>query len=247
MIEGVNHGKRCLAFAQVAGHRLAQHFFARRQIQHIVDNLEREPHRTAIRSQARFFGFAGAGQHSAQPHGHGKQTRRLAEDQIVILGLGDSLAQLLNLQQLALDHLLGQSDQQLQHAEVLLFKRHLECLHVEPVSGQHALFVAPGGIGRGPAAPGVRRVDDVVVHQRSGMHHFHDRAQADRPLPRVTQHMRGKQQQRRPYPLAAALAQILGNLGDGADAGGGIATQLLLDGHQVIPQKVKKLSPRLYR
>ena len=40
VVDGVNHRKRRLAFAQIAGHGLAQHFFSRRQVEHVIDNLE---------------------------------------------------------------------------------------------------------------------------------------------------------------------------------------------------------------
>ena len=153
----------------------------------------------------------------------------------------------MNLQQLALDHLLGQADQQVEHAQVLLFQRHLEGLHVKPVAGQHAFLVAPGGVGRRAAAAHVRAVDNVVVDQRRRVHHLHHRAQADGALARVAQHVRGEQQQRRADALAAALAQVFGNLRDGADAGGGVAAQLLLDRHEVVPQQIEDLSRRRYR
>jgi hypothetical protein len=59
--------------------------------------------------------------------------------------------------------------------------------------------------------------------------------------------MRGKQQQRRPDALAPALSQILGYFGDGADAAGGVAPELLLNGYEVFPQQFKNLSRRRYR
>ena len=50
----------------------------------------------------------------------------------------DDLAQLLHLQQFALNHLLRQVDQNVQHAEVAFLHGDLESLHVKPVAGQHA-------------------------------------------------------------------------------------------------------------
>ena len=152
----------------------------------------------------------------------------------------------MNLQQLALDHLLGEADEQIENAQVALFERHLEGLHVKPVAGQHAFFVAPGGVGRGAAAAGVGAVDDVVVDQRGGVHHLDHRAEADGALARVAEQMRGQQQQRRPDALAAALAQVFGDLSDGADAGGSVAAQLLLHRDEVLPQQLKDLSRRRY-
>jgi hypothetical protein len=152
VVDGVDHRERGLALAQIAGHGLAQNLFGSRQVEHVVDNLEGQADSAAIGGQARLLGLGGSGQHRAQAHGNREEAGRLAEDQVVVLGLADGAAQLLNLQQLALDHLLGEADEQVEHAQVLLFQRHLEGLHVEPVAGQHAFFVAPGGVGRGPAA-----------------------------------------------------------------------------------------------
>ncbi len=54
--------------------------------------------------------------------------------------------------------------------------------------------------------------------------------------------MRRQQQQRRTDALAAALAQVLGDLRDGADAGCRVAAQLLLYRDQVFAQKLEDLS-----
>jgi hypothetical protein len=89
------------------------------------------------------------------------------------------VAELLHLQQLALDHLLGERDEQVEDAEVALFEGGGEGLHVEPVAGEDALGVAPGGVGGGAAAAGVGLVDDVVVDEGGGVEHLDDGAEAD--------------------------------------------------------------------
>ncbi len=48
MIEGVNDGEGGFAFAQIAGDGLAEYFFSRCEVQHIVDNLERKTDRTSV-------------------------------------------------------------------------------------------------------------------------------------------------------------------------------------------------------
>ena len=85
-----------------------------------------------------------------------------------------------HLQQFALNHLLRQFDQRVENAEVALLHRDFESLHIEPVARQHALRIAPLGIGGGPAAAGLSLVDNVVVHQRRGMNDLNDRAQLHR-------------------------------------------------------------------
>ncbi len=106
----------------------------------------------------------------------------------------------------------------LEHAEVFLLQRNAEGLHVKPIAGQHAFLVAPGGIGRRPAAAHIGAINDVVVNQGCRVDHLHYRAQAYRSGTGVTQQVRGQQQQRWANALAAALAQVLGNFRDGAYA-----------------------------
>src|SRR5260370_39059472 len=42
-LERMDHSQRRLAFAQVAGNRLAQHIFSGRKVKDVIDNLKREP------------------------------------------------------------------------------------------------------------------------------------------------------------------------------------------------------------
>jgi hypothetical protein len=79
------------------------------------------------------------------------------------------------------------------------------------------------------------------------VHHLDHRAQPDGSLAGEAQRMRRQQQQRGPDALAAAAPQVFGNLRDGADAGGRIAPQLLLDRHEVVPQQIEDLFRRRYR
>ena len=156
-------------------------------------------------------------------------------------------AELLNLQQLAFDHLLGEADEQVEDFEVALFKGDMEGLHVEPVAGEDAFFVAPCGVGRGTAAAGVRAVDDVIVNERSGMNQFNNRAEADHAGAGVAQAAGCKQQQRGANALAAAHAQIFGNLRDRAYAGNRVAPQLPFNGREVIAEQIEDFPCRRYR
>ena len=115
----------------------------------------------------------------AELHGDLKEAGGLAVDEVEVLFLVDEVAELLHLQQLAFDHLLGERDEQVEDAEVALFEGGGEGLHVEPVAGEDALGVAPGGVGGGAAAAGVGFVDDVVVDEGGGVEHLDDGAEAD--------------------------------------------------------------------
>ena len=186
-------------------------------------------------------------EHRAQAHGDAEEARGLAIDQVVVLGFGDQAAEGLGLQQLALDHLLGEADEQVEHLEVALLERDAEGLHVEPVAGEHAAGVAPGGVGGGPAAAGVGRVDDVVVDQGGGVDHLHYGAQPDAATAAIAKSARRQQQQGGPDALAAAFAQVAGDFGDGLDGRVGIARELPLHGAEVIPQQVEDFFRCRYR
>ena len=78
------------------------------------------------------------------------------------------------------------------------------------------------------------------------MHHLDNGAEANRGWTGVVKQMRGQKQQRRANAFAAAFAEILGDFGDGADAGGGVAPQLLLDRYEVFSQQFENLFRRRY-
>jgi hypothetical protein len=79
-------------------------------------------------------------------HGNLEQACSLAEDQLEIFFLIDQVAKLLHLDEFAFDHLLGERDEQVEHVKVAFFKRRAKALHVEPVAGQNAFRVPPGGV-----------------------------------------------------------------------------------------------------
>jgi hypothetical protein len=56
-----------------------------------------------------------------------------------------------------------------------------------------------------------------------------------------------EEKQRRTDSLSTAFAQVFRDLGDGADAGCGIAPKLLLDRYEVFPQQFENLFRRRYR
>ncbi len=70
-------------------------------------------------------------------HGDLEETGGLAEDEVEVLFLVDEVTELLHLEKFAFDHLLGERDEEVEDAEVALFERGAEGLHVEPVSGKN--------------------------------------------------------------------------------------------------------------
>ena len=123
--------------------------------------------------------------------------------------------------------------------KIALLHGNLEGLHVEPVTREHALGIAPLGVGGGAAAARLGFVDDVVVDERRGVDDLDHRSQLDRALAGVVHQLAGEQQQRRTQPLAAAGAEVLADLRDRPHAGHGVAAELALDGSEVVVQQVE--------
>ena len=160
-------------------------------------------------------------------------------DEFEVLLHADGLAEPLNLQQLAFDHRLGQVDECIEDGEVALLHCDLEGLHVEPVAGQHALGVAPLRVGCRTSAPGLRLVDDVVVHQGGGVNDLHHSAELDGALAAIVHQLAGEQQQGRAQALAATGTQIFADFRNGPHARYGVASELALDGSEVVVQQVE--------
>ena len=177
----------------------------------------------------------------AELHGDGEQARGLAIDEVEVLLFVDEVAELLHLEQLALNHLLGERDEEFENAEVALFQGVRERLHVEPVAGEDALGVAPGGVGGGAAAAEFGLVDDVVVDQGCGVEHLDDGAEADARVRGAAERLGREQQEQRANALAAAGHQVLRDVGDDFDVGGGLAGKLLLDRGEIVAQEVEDL------
>jgi len=121
--------------------------------------------------------------------------------------------------------------------EVALLECGGEGLHVEPVAGEDALGVAPGGVGGGAAAAGVGLVDDVVVDEGGGVKHLDDGAEADAGVAGTAEGFGGEEEQQGADALAAASDEVLGDVGDDGDVGGGLAGELPLDGGEVVAEE----------
>ena len=176
-----------------------------------------------------FLLFALSRQHRAQAETDGKQAGRLAIGQLEINVFGNVDPSLPGqLQQFALDHGLGQGNQEVQDLEIALRQGNVKGLHVKPIAGQHTQVVAPAGIGGEAPAAGVRFVNHVVVNERGGVDELHHRAQPNRRLPLEAAQFGGEQHQRGTQPFAPASSQVLTDLGDGLNAGDALQAKLLL-------------------
>ena len=171
----------------------------------------------------------------------GEEASGFAVDEVEMAVTGDERAELLHLDKLSFDHLLGEVGEQIEDVEVALLKRDLEGLHVEPVAGENALGVSPYGVGRGTAAADFGFVDDVIMNEGGGVDDLDDHAEADGSGSLVVKQLGGEQEEGRTQALTAALTQVFADLGNGLYVGNAVAAELAFDGLQVIPEKVENL------
>ncbi len=151
------------------------------------------------------------------------------------------MAELLDLEELALDHLLGERDEEVEDVEVAFFEGGREGLHVEPITGEDAFGIAPGGVGGGTAAADVGFVDDVVVDEGGGVEHFDDGAEADATGGAAAEGLCGEQEEHGADAFAAAGHEVGRDIGDHFDVGRGLGGELAFDRHQIVPEEVEHL------
>ncbi len=87
----------------------------------------------------------------------------------------------------------------------------------------------------------LRDIDDVVVHQRCRVDHFHHRRHAHGAVAHSAHQLRGQQHQDGPQPLAAAVLQITGNGGDRIDAGHRLQADLALHPLEILLDQIEDL------
>ena len=85
-------------------------------------------------------------------------------------------------------------------------------------------------------------VDDVVVDEGGGVDDFDDCAEFDGPAAFVVEELGGEQKQCWAQAFAAATAEVFTDLGDGGDAGDGVAAELALDGGKVVAEELEDLA-----
>ena len=86
-----------LAFAQVAGDRLAQHAFGSGEIEHVIHNLKCHAKITPVAGNLILLLGSCSAENCAHAHANGEQARRLAVDEIEVLIERDQFAKLFHL------------------------------------------------------------------------------------------------------------------------------------------------------
>src|ERR1700688_3313946 len=216
----VDEGQRDFAFFQIAKHGLSKLLCRGSKIQQIIDQLKGQTGVAAVICESLFFFSFESGQDRSEPGTSAEEARGFIGSQTHGVIFGDiNAADLFELNELAFHHFLREIDQHIEDAEISLFQRHLEGLHVEPVASQNAAVIAPSGIrGRTPAA-GVCTIDYIVVNQRGAMEKLHDRSQANCTGAACACIAIAKHKQRRSQPFAATAQKVAGYFRNGFECG----------------------------
>ncbi len=156
-----------------------------------------------------------ATQQAAKFGGGGEQHGRLAFDHGQVGGLVDvGIADIEQLQHLALGDGVGGVGQDAHDAHVVQLDHQLERARVQEVADQHAGGVAPQRVGGLAAAAQVRLVHHVVVQQGGGMDELDHRRQLDVLIAAVAGRARRQHMQHRTQALAAAGDDVVRDLVD---------------------------------
>src|SRR5262249_6932523 len=127
------------------------------------------------------------------------------------------------LDDLALDHQPGHLRESIQNVKIAFPQAHVERGHVEPVSDEHGSIAAPLNISRRATPPYFRVIDYVIVYERRGVEHFHDRSHADRRWGSIASgHLGRKQEQGRSDSLTPTVVDVACHAGHVCRSIGGI-------------------------
>jgi len=110
----------------------------------------------------------------------------------------------------------------------------------EKVADKHARLVAPDHSRRLAAAPRSAFIDHIVMQQRRGMHELDRRRRTDMTVAGVAAQFCRRERQHRPQPLAAAIDQVMGKLGDHLDIGHRLVENDAIDRFHIVGHEVEK-------
>ena len=184
-------------------------------VEQVVDDLETHAERIAIGGQ-RLDLRVGYGGDDAADLGRGlEQGGGLAANDLRVdrFGRGEILRGG-ELQHLPLGDGGGRVGEDIEHVQRAGFDHQLEGAGEEVIAHQHAGFVVPEQVGRGPPAPLAAFVDHIVMQERGGVDELHRRRQLLVRIALVAAHPGRGERHHRADALAASLHQMGGYLGD---------------------------------
>ena len=187
LLDQADSRERQLPVAQVTADRLAERLPVGREVEQVIDELERDAEIEAVVAQRRALLRRRVGQPATDLGRAAEEVRRLPLDDVEVIRLGDiDVTRFRQLVELSLDHPSRHVAQQADHVDRVVGERHLHRLDVEVVAKQNGDVIPPPRVDREAAAAHVGFVDDVVVHQGRGVDVLHDRRVGDGPLSLVS-------------------------------------------------------------
>ena len=108
VLKGVDHRESGLAFSQIAGYGLAENRLGGREVEYVISDLESHADRASVLPEEELLFLGSSAQNSAELHANREEAGRLAVDKVEVAIAGDQRSELFNLEEFALDHLLGE-------------------------------------------------------------------------------------------------------------------------------------------
>ena len=212
----VDHGQRGHALSEVASDLLAQVVLLPDEVEHVVGDLERQPHVRAERPERGDVPGVRVGQQGGALAAGRVQRRGLELDPLEILGLAGHALRRGHLGQLAV----AEREHRLRdHGDDLGLGQHGGQgvrLGEQVVADDESHVVVPDGVHGGHVPPDVGAVDDVVVDQGRRVHELERLGQVhDHPRPGSRPETRRQEHQRGPQELAGRAEQVRRGGGEG--------------------------------
>ena len=157
-----------------------------------------------------------------------------ADDFHVDLFGGAGVADLRQLQHLALGDDAGGLGDDAHHFHGAERHHHLEGAGIEEIAHQDAGGVAPEGVGGGATTAHSRGIDDIVVQQGGGVQEFDGRRQQLQIVIGAPERLAGQQDQQRTQALATRGDDVVANLLDQRHARGQLLTDDAVYGGEIV-------------
>ena len=217
LLQRVQRERRRVALGHVRARRLAQRRRRARQVEHVVDDLVGKPEVAAVRRERGAHLGRVPAQHRARLAREADERGRLAVRLVqVVVPVEQRLARLGRLHQLARHHLVDDLRHQPHHLVVAQPREQHRRARKQKVAAEHSRLGAVELVHRRLAAPRVRTVNHVIVHQRRHVDHLDNLCEPLlRCACRLTAVGSGRRQQhyRRSERLSGLLEEVLGRLG----------------------------------
>ena len=211
VLHGIDGRQSQFALPHVIAKRLAH--LSRTIVKDIVAQLETDPDELAELRQTLSLSLRTAGCQSTQSGTKGKETRRLAADDVKVNGLGQHVGVLvLQLQQLTVGQRLSKLGNVANHTHIIRQRRTLQRLAQDEVTRQDSYLIGEKRIDGRQTATAVTLIHHIVVNQRSRVQHLQRQRHPNDLIIHLAYHTCSKQYEHGTQLLAGRFEQMLHHL-----------------------------------